>query len=74
MKLIGQLKEKVEKAETKEDAKQLIKNAGILLNDEELDQVSGGKFDDDLSSHMSLAFAKEAEKPEIPEIQVVKMD
>ncbi len=43
MRLVGKLKEKVEKTETKEEAKKLIKEAGIELNDDELDQISGGK-------------------------------
>ena len=42
MKLIGELKEKVEKAETAEAKKELIEEAGMELNDEELEQVSGG--------------------------------
>ena len=45
MKLTGELKEKVEKvekAETKEEAKKTIKEAGMILDDAELDQVSGG--------------------------------
>ena len=42
MKLTGDLKGKVEKAENREDAKELIKNAGMELTDEELDQVAGG--------------------------------
>ena len=42
MKLVGELKEKVEKAENREDAKELIKDAGMELTDEELDQVAGG--------------------------------
>ena len=66
MQHIGKLKENIEKAETKEDAKQLIKNADILLNDEKLDQVSGGKDGVDLSAHMPLAFSKAAEEPEPP--------
>ena len=47
MEIIGKLKENVEKAETKEEAKEIIRNAGeeagLVLNDEELDEVSGGK-------------------------------
>ncbi|MCR4903409.1 MAG: hypothetical protein K6A23_11175 [Butyrivibrio sp.] len=43
MKLVGELKEKVEKTETKEEAKELIKKAGMDLTDEEMDEVSGGK-------------------------------
>ena len=42
MKLTGELKKKVEKAETREAARETIANAGMLLNDAELDQVSGG--------------------------------
>ena len=44
MKLVGKLKDKVEKAETKEQAKELIANAGMELTDEEMDKVSGGNF------------------------------
>ena len=58
MKLIGQLKNKVEKAETKEEAKQIIREAGMLLDDQEMDQVTGGKFDY-ASSHMSRPFSRE---------------
>ena len=42
MKLTGELKEKVSKAETKEQAKELIANAGMELTDDELEMVSGG--------------------------------
>ena len=42
MKLVGELKEKVEKAENREDAKELIKDAGMELTEEELDQITGG--------------------------------
>ncbi len=42
MKLVGELKDKVEKTESKEEAKKLIKEAGMELNDKELDAVSGG--------------------------------
>jgi len=43
MKLTGNLKKQVEKAETKDEKKSLIENAGMLLSDEELDQVAGGQ-------------------------------
>ena len=49
MKLIGKLKEDVEKAENKEEAKKIIEKAGMELTDEEMDQVAGGGtpiFDD----------------------------
>lgn len=42
MKLIGDLKKKVDEANTKEEAKELIANAGMELTEEELDAVSGG--------------------------------
>ena len=43
MKLTGELKEQVEKAETKDEKKSLIENEGMLLNDDELESVAGGK-------------------------------
>ena len=43
MKLIGELKDKVEKAETKEEAKKVIEEAGMELTEEELEQVAGGR-------------------------------
>ncbi len=43
MKLTGNLKKQVEKAETKDEKKSLIENAGMLLDDDELDKVAGGK-------------------------------
>ena len=46
MKLTGELKEKVEKTETKEEAKKTIKEAGMILDDAELDQVAGGEIKD----------------------------
>ena len=50
MQLTGELKEKVEKTKTKEEAKKTIKEAGMILDDAELDQVAGGAamytFDD----------------------------
>ena len=43
MQLTGELKEKVEKTETKEEAKKTIEDAGMILDDAELDQVAGGE-------------------------------
>ncbi len=43
MKLTGKLKETVSKAETKEQAKELIAKAGMELTDEEMDKVVGGQ-------------------------------
>ena len=42
MKLIGNLKKKVDNAQTKEEARDAIKKAGMLLDDDELEAVSGG--------------------------------
>lgn len=42
MKLTGELKEKVEKTENKEKTEKVIKEAGMELTDEEMDQVAGG--------------------------------
>ena len=42
MELTKELKEKLEKAETKEEAKKIIEEAGLILDDAELDQVAGG--------------------------------
>ena len=42
MKLAGDLKDKVEKAENKEEAKKMIEDAGMILDDTELNQVTGG--------------------------------
>ena len=46
MEIIGKLREDVEKAENKEEAKEIIKNAGVEagmeLSEEELDQAAGG--------------------------------
>lgn len=42
MELIGKLKEEVDKAETKEEKKKIIEEAGIALTDDELDKVAGG--------------------------------
>ena len=43
MQLTGELKEKVEKAESAEETKKILEEAGVVLNDAELDQVSGGQ-------------------------------
>ena len=43
MKLIGDLKEQVENANSREEARQIIEKAGIELTDEELNQVAGGR-------------------------------
>ncbi|MCR5024387.1 MAG: hypothetical protein K6A90_08665 [Lachnospiraceae bacterium] len=43
MKLTGNLKKQVEKAESKQEKKSFIENAGMLLSDDELENVAGGK-------------------------------
>lgn len=45
MKLTGDLKKQVEKAQTKAEAKDAIKKAGMELTDDELEQVAGGGLD-----------------------------
>ena len=42
MKLIGNLKNKVDKVNNKEEARNLILDAGMELTEEELDMVAGG--------------------------------
>ncbi len=42
MELSGDLKKQVEQAETKEEMKKLIENAGMKLTDDELNMVAGG--------------------------------
>lgn len=43
MKLIGNLKEDVSKAQSKEEARELIEKAGMKLTDDELNMVAGRK-------------------------------
>ena len=42
MKLTGKLKENIEKAENREEVRKILEEAGVILNDEELDQVVAG--------------------------------
>ena len=44
MKLTRNLKKQVEQADTKNEKKDIIENAGMLLNNDELDQVAGGEI------------------------------
>lgn len=41
MKLIGNLKNQVEKANSKEEAKEIIEKAGMQLTEDELNMVAG---------------------------------
>ncbi len=43
MELTKELKEELEKAQSKEEAKNAIEDAGMILSDDELDQVAGGE-------------------------------
>ena len=45
MKRVGELKEKVEKTATKEEAKEVIADDDMELTDEEPDMVAGGNKD-----------------------------
>lgn len=47
MKLVGELKDKVEKAQDLEEAKKAIEEAGMQLTDAEMDAVAGGAVDFD---------------------------
>lgn len=42
MRLIGNLKDQVEKANSQEEAREIIEKAGMELTDEEMNQVGGG--------------------------------
>ncbi|MCR5235249.1 MAG: bacteriocin [Lachnospiraceae bacterium] len=55
MKLVGKLNEKVSKAKSNEEAKEIIKEAGMELTDEELEQVSGGYGPGDTSNNKTKA-------------------
>ena len=52
MKLIGKLKKQVEDANNKEEARDIIANAGMELTAEELEQVAGGYIRYDTHSSM----------------------
>ena len=58
MKLIGDLKKKVDEANTKEEAKELIANAGMELTEEELDAVSGGMPPPPVLGHQTATHGK----------------
>ncbi len=42
MEFTGKLKEQVEKAESAEEAKKVVEDAGMIISDDELDEASGG--------------------------------
>ncbi len=45
MELVGKLKDEMAQAKNKEEAKEIMENAGMKLTDDELDSVAGGKID-----------------------------
>ncbi len=61
MKLIGTLKEKVEKTKTVEEAKKLISEAGFDLNDEEIENITGGIQAGDIFKKTRGEFEKKPE-------------
>ena len=61
MKLIGDLKEKVDKAKTKEEKQELIKDAGMELTEEEMDAVSGGQANPPISK--DLVYCQKCNRP-----------
>ena len=44
MELSKELKEKLENAKTEEEAKKILEEAGVVLDDTELDQAAGGSI------------------------------
>lgn len=56
MKLIGDLKKQVEQAKNKEVAKELIKKAGILLTNKELDEIIGGSLPSETTTAKPMGF------------------
>ena len=44
MELSKELKEKLKKAESEEEAKKILEEAGVVLDDAELNQVAGGLY------------------------------
>ena len=44
MKLTGNLKKQVETSATKDEAREAIRNAGMELGDDEMDQVAGAGY------------------------------
>lgn len=66
MRLIGNLKEQVKAASSKEAARNVIAKAGMMLTDEELVTVSGGIGDN--SPHTDYPLCPHCGQP-IPEFQ-----
>ncbi len=64
MKLTGTLKENVEKAESTEQAKELIAQAGMELTDDEMQKVSGGTSNSPIRHHFCEDCLYEWDGPE----------
>ena len=62
MQLTGELKEKVETAKSAEDAKKILEEAGMILDDAELDQVAGG-----MSEGINWGLERAGQKPNSPQ-------
>lgn len=66
--LVGKLKEAVDKTTTAEEARDMIEQAGMLLTDDELEQVAGGantlKYSGTLPKHSGRSQAQTYPKPQ----------
>jgi hypothetical protein len=71
MKLIGNLKKEVENAKTKEEARESIKKAGMLLDDDELEQVSGGITPSELHL-LNMKFAQKMKETTLSSIKNIE--
>ena len=69
MELTKELKEKLEKAESKEKVKEIIGEAGMELTDEEVEQIAGGwglqklQIDEDAEGKPIYAYHLELPSP-----------
>ena len=63
MKLTGKLKTQVESAATKEEKREAIKQAGMLLTDDEFDKVA--LSDDDMEKVAGGGWSSRSHKPEV---------
>ena len=58
MELMGNLKDKVSKAQSKEEARGLIEKAGMKLSDNELEMVAGGVIHTPSEGQLRAEFGK----------------
>ena len=61
MELTGKLKDEMSQAKSKKEAKEIMENAGMKLNDDELDTVAGGatKFHRAIAKGICKLFGQE---------------